>query len=56
MGTRYPAGLVEWVKDNYLLMDTAELAAGCNERFGTNMNLKADTPRTVGHLPWEQDH
>lgn len=41
MGTRYPAELVEWVKDNYLLMDTAELAAGCNERFGTNMNLKA---------------
>lgn len=38
--SRYPEGLLEYVKANYMSMDTHELAAGVEKEFGYKMNPK----------------
>lgn len=38
---RYPEGMVDWIKDNYINLTLPELTEICNATFGTNMNKKA---------------
>ena len=39
--SRYPEGLVEWVRAHYLEMDNEQLAAGVSKEFDYPMNAKA---------------
>lgn len=41
MASRYPKGMVEWVKAHYLEYDLPELTRQINERFELSMNEKA---------------
>ena len=38
--SRYPEGLLEYAKANYMSRDTHELAAGVEKEFGYKMNPK----------------
>ena len=39
--SRYPDGLVDYVRANYMQKDPVELAAGIKKKFGIDMNPKA---------------
>lgn len=41
MASRYPAGMVEWIRDYYMQMPLPELTAQCNSKFSTNLSNKA---------------
>ena len=41
MASRYPAGMVEWIRDHYMHMTLSELTAQCNSIFGTELGNKA---------------
>lgn len=41
MANKYPAGMVEWVKENYINLTLPELTEICNEKFKTNLSKKA---------------
>ena len=41
MPYKYPDGLVDYVKENYMSMNNIELREKVNETFGTNLTLKA---------------
>lgn len=41
MASRYPEGLLEYVKANYMQQDLRELTKNVNEIYGTNMSEKA---------------
>lgn len=41
MAHKYPEGMLEWIKENYINLTLPELTKICNEKFGTNMNTKA---------------
>lgn len=41
MANRYPPGMVDWIRENYINMTLPELTEACNERFGLDMNKKA---------------
>lgn len=38
---RYPEGMVEWIRQQYLKMDVQQLTKECNSRYGTNLGTKA---------------
>ena len=41
MPIKYPEGMVEWIRENYLQMDLEELTMKCNEKFNVNMSKVA---------------
>ena len=41
MASRYPAGMLDWIRDCYMQMPLPELTAQCNSKFGTNLSNEA---------------